>query len=574
MDKQSEIYKLKHSAAHLLAHAVKEIWPSAKLTLGPATETGFFYDFYLSEPLKESDLEKIEQKMREIAKRDLKIEGRQVSKKEALELYKDNEFKSEIIEGIEDETVGIYSQGDFFDLCEGGHIDSTKNLKHFKLMSVAGSYWRADRENAQLQRVYGVIFSTKDELFKYLKRIEEAKKYDHRVIGKKLDLFSFHEEAPGMPFFHDKGLKIFNKLIEHARKLQDEDGYQEIQTPLILNENLWKTSGHYDNYKEHMYFTSTEHEKSTNVLRPMNCPPGILIYKSTPHSYKEFPMKVAEFGKCHRFELSGVLHGLMRVRSFTMDDAHIFCTPEQISKEVEKVLILAEKTYKPFGFSKITMGLSTKPEKHIGSDQLWETATEALKTALENRKEDFVINEGDGAFYGPKIEIILEDTMGREWQCGTVQVDFFLPENFKLEYIDSDQSRKRPVMIHRAIYGSLERFMGILLEHYKGRLPFWLSPIQARVLTITEKQSSYAFDLYEKLKKANMRCEIDNSGDKINAQIRRSQLDQIPWMLVLGAKEEENKTITLRNLEGKQQFGLTVEELLQKAEELICEEWK
>jgi threonyl-tRNA synthetase len=561
MKEHNNLYKIRHSTAHLLAQAVTELYPEAILTLGPVKGHGFFYDFFLEERLKEADLEKIEAQMHEIAKRNEPIIGKQIPKKEALEIYKNNKFKTEIISGLDVETVGIFEQGKFFDLCEGGHVSSTGTLKNFKLTALAGSYWRANRENEQLQRISGIAFESKKDLEQHIEMIEDLKKYDHRLLGKQLDLFSFHDESPGMPFFHSKGLKIFNKLIDHSRALQERDGYLEIQTPLILSEKLWKTSGHYENYKENMYFAKVSGDDHKIAIRPMNCPPCIILYKERPHSYKELPLKMAEFGKCHRFELSGVLHGLFRVRSFTMDDAHIYCTEDQISDEVEKVLKLAEEVYKPFGFTKIRMAISTMPEKRIGSDALWEQATNALKTALTARGQDFIVNEGEGAFYGPKIEILIEDNMGREWQCGTVQIDFFLPKNFELEYIASDQSRKTPVIIHRAIYGSLERFMGILTEHYKGRFPLWLAPVQARVLTITDKQGGYAQNVCNKLRSCGIRAELDGHQDKISAQIKRAQLDYIPWMIVLGAKEEENKTVTLRTLDGKQEFGLTVEEL-------------
>lgn len=565
MDKSSQIYKVRHSAAHLLGQAVTELYPNVQLTLGPATDTGFFYDFFMIERLKETDLVTIETKMREIAARKLPITGKQISRKEALALYKNNKFKTEILNGIKDDTVSIYSQGDFSDLCEGGHVANTGELKYFRLTGLAGSYWRADKEREQLQRVSGVAFQTQADLDAYNKMVEDAIKYDHRALGKQLDLYSFHDEAAGMPFFHNKGLIIFNTLMAHARKLQAEAGYTEILTPLILREELWKTSGHYENYKDNMYFARVTKEDVPLGVKPMNCPGGILMYQEKPHSYRELPLRVAEFGKVHRFELSGVLHGLFRVRAFTQDDAHIYCTPAQAADEVVKVLEFAEKLYAPFNFSNVRFAISTMPAKRIGSDELWHEATEMLKTALNKRNTPFTINEGEGAFYGPKIEILLSDNMGREWQCGTVQVDFFLPQNFKLEYIDADQSRKTPVMLHRAIYGSLERFMGILVEHYKGRFPFWLSPIQARVLPISDKQSAYADSLATTLKQAGIRAEIDRSGDKISAQIRRAQMEEIPWMLVVGAKEQEANTATLRLRDGSQQEGLHINELLEKA---------
>lgn len=556
---------IRHSAAHLLAQAVLEIYPGTKMTIGPTTNNGFFYDFLPPKNFTEDDLPKIETKMKELSDKDYKIEGSLLTKDEAREKFKGNEFKQELIDGIKDDKVGVYCQGNFCDLCRGGHVESTGQIKHFKLMSVAGSYWRANRENAALQRIYGIAFETSKELRTYLKQIEEAKKYDHRKIGKQQDLFTFHEEAPGTPFFHDKGLKIYNKLIEYMRHMLKND-YQEIKTPMILNESLWHTSGHYENYKNNMYFTSVD---DTNYcIKPMNCPAGIMVYNEKPHSYKEFPLRIAEYGHVYRYELSGVLHGLFRVRSFTQDDAHVYCMPDQVVSEVEKMLELTTNVYNKFGFKDIKMAISTIPENHIGSVELWDEATEALKNSLENKGFEYVIQEGEGAFYGPKIEIVLTDAMGREWQCGTIQLDFFMPKNFNMEYIKSDQTKDTPVMIHRAIYGSIERFMGILIEHYKGRLPFWLAPVQARVLTITDDVSDYAKTVFAKLNENNIRVELDKSGDQISAQIKKSQLAQVPWMIVIGKKEQENGTVTLRKLDGKQEFGVNVDELVQRASEL------
>lgn len=567
MSKEERLHNLRHSAAHLLAQAVVQLFPGTKITIGPVTQTGFFYDFLPPQNFKEEDLPKIEEKMRELAKQNLPIQGKEISHEQAKELFKDNEFKIEIIENLApDEPISIYSQGDFIDLCKGGHVASTGELKHFKLIGVSGSYWRADREGTKLQRISGVAFETKEELDRYLARIEEAKLYDHRRLGKQLNLFSFHEEAPGIVFFHAKGTRIFNKLIDYLRALQDQAGYQEIRTPLVLHESLWKTSGHYENYKENMFFTNIE--KATHCVRPMNCPGGLLLYKERPHSYRELPLRVAEFGTVHRCELSGVLHGMFRVRGFTMDDAHIYCTPEQVADEVAGVLKLTTQVYRKFGFENFKMALATRPEKSIGSDELWQIGIDALKSGLEAAGFAYEINEGEGAFYGPKIEVHIKDAMGRDWQCGTVQVDFFLPQNFNIEYVDSDQSRKQPVLIHRAIYGSMERFIGILTEHYKGHFPFWLAPVQARVLTITDKQKAYAKTVLEKLKGHDIQAELDESGDQISAQIRHAQLDKIPWMLVIGKKEEEQGTVTLRHVDGKQEFGLTIEDLLAKADKL------
>ncbi len=560
-----KLFAMRHSAAHLLAHAITELFPGTILTIGPATEEGFFYDVLPTRNFKEEDLPVIEAKMHEIAKRGYPITGGQVPKDEARKLYVNNKFKNEIIESIPGETVGIYRQGDFFDLCKGGHVTSIDEIKYFALTGLAGSYWRADRTKDVLQRISGVAFLTQEDLDAYHKRVEDAKLYDHRRLGKQLDLFSFHEEAPGMVFFHPKGLQIYNALIDYSRKMQNAD-YQEIKTPIVLNEALWHQSGHYDNYRDNMYFTKT-HDESCCV-RPMNCPGSILVYNERPHSYRELPLRLSEYGLCHRYELSGVLHGILRVRAFTQDDAHIYCTMEQIVEEVMKVLTLANTMYKRFGFDNVTLVLTTRPEKSIGADEGWDYAIRSLQNALEQAGAPFTIKAGEGAFYGPKIEMHIQDALHRSWQCGTIQVDFFLPENFDMSYIDSDQSRKRPVIIHRAIYGSIERFLGVLLEHYKGAFPFWLAPVQARILVITDGQRSYAAEILQKLKQQNIRVEVDETGDQISAQIRRAQMDKIPWMLVLGKKEQEQQTVTLRDLAGKQEFGLTLDTLIERAQTL------
>ncbi len=566
LEKDQALYNIRHSAAHLLAQAVLDLYPKTIITIGPVTENGFFYDFLPEKNFKEEDLKIIEKRMRELAKKKFEITGKQVSKQEARELFKNNRFKLELIDQIEDETVGVYTQGDFVDLCKGGHVTTTKEIKHFKLMSISGAYWRADRSGTALQRITGVAFASKQELYDYLKLLEDAKKYDHRKLGKELKLFSFHDQAPGMPFFHHKGLILYRKLVGFTRSLQ-EGLYQEVRTPEIMNEQSWKTSGHYENYSDIMYFTKTA-DGETNCVKPMNCPGGILMYKEGLHSYRDLPMRVAEFGVVHRFELSGVRHGLLRVREFTQDDAHIYCTPEQTEQEIIGCLDLIKKVYKPFKFNKISFAVSTRPKKSIGTEAMWQQATDALCRGLERSDTPYVILEGEGAFYGPKIEVRVEDAMGREWQLGTIQVDFNLPERFEIEYIDTDQSRKTPVMIHRAIMGSIERFMGIILEHFKGVFPFWLAPEQVRVLTITEKQDAYAQDIFKKLRARNIRVECDSSGDQISAQIRRAQLEKIPVMLVLGAKEQENNTVTIRYVDGKQEFGLTLDMVYEKLDSL------
>lgn len=562
---QQQLHNIRHSAAHLIAHAVLELFPGTKLTIGPVTETGFFYDFLPVKNFKEEDLPLIEVRMHEIAKRNLSIVGRQVPKAEAREVFKDNKFKLELIDGIDSETVGVYRQGDWDDLCRGGHTATTGEVQYFKLMSISGSYWRADREGTALQRITGIAFTTKKDMDDYLQRLEDLKLYDHRRLGQQLDLFSFHDEAPGMPFFHAKGMIVYQGLIDFMRRLQRKD-YQEIRAPLILDTELWKQSGHYEHYKQNMFFTTIE-ERSYGV-RPMNCVCSALVYKERPHSYRELPMRIAEFGHVHRYEMSGTLHGLFRVRTFTQDDTHIYCTSDQLESEIGKLLALAQHVYKTFGFDNVEMMLSTRPEKFMGDIATFDQATESLKRAFETANIPYKIQEGDGAFYGPKIDMKIHDAMGREWQCGTVQVDYNLAKNFDLEYVDADQSRKRPAVIHRAILGSIERFFGILLEHHKGHLPFWLTPVQVRVLMITDGQKDYAQHIYQQLFDVGLRAELDESGDQISAQIRRAQMEKIPWMVVVGKKEQEQGTVTLRYVDGKQEFGLTVEALFEKAGKL------
>ena len=559
------LHNLRHSAAHLLAQAVLELFPGTKLTIGPVTEFGFFYDFLPVKNFKEEDLPVIEKRMRELAKKNYKIIGGQIPKDQARPMFKDNQFKLELIDGIADETVGVYHQGNFYDLCKGGHVDEIGEIKFFKLTAISGSYWRANRDGIALQRITGVAFATQEDMDAYFKRIEEAEMYDHRKLGKQLELFSFHDVSPGVPFFHHKGLLVYHKLIDFMRKLRGSL-YQEIKTPFILHESLWHTSGHYENYRENMFFTSAEDVPF--CVKPMNCPGAILHYQERPRSYKELPLRLAEFGFVHRRELSGVLHGLFRVRGFTQDDSHTFCTVDQIADAVKLILERADTIYKKFGFSNVKYFLSTRPEKSMGSDENWQKATDGLRSALEKQGLQYEVDEGGGAFYGPKIDIKILDAMGREWQCGTCQIDFNQPENFKLEYVDADQSRKRPVIIHVALYGSIERFLGILLEHFKGHLPFWLAPVQVRVLKITDGQADYANSVAEKLIAAGLRIELDHTGDQISAQIRRAQVDKVPWMIVLGKKEQEQNTVTLRLADGTQEFGLTVEEVCARAKEL------
>jgi threonyl-tRNA synthetase len=563
---QNDIMALRHSAAHLLAHAVMELYPQTILTIGPATPEGFFYDMLPARNFKEEDLPLIEARMKEIADRNLPLTHEPMSKEEARKLYKNNPFKLELIDGIPGDTVGIARQGDFYDLCKGGHVASTGLLKNLKLNNISGSYWRADRNGQALQRISGIVFFTAKDLADYEKAKEEAAKYDHRRLGKQLDLFSFHDEGVGFPFFHPKGKLVLNLMTAYMRRLQQEHGYQEISTPQMLSDELWKRSGHYAHYKDKMYFCFIDDQ--SYAIKPMNCPGSILIYKTRPRSYRELPLKLSEFGLVFRHELSGVLHGLMRVRSFTIDDTHIYCTPDQIEHEVITIIKMTYAMLKKYGFEHIDVAVATKPENAMGSDVLWQKATDALKHALDNAGIAYTINEGEGAFYGPKIEFQIKDSMGRSWQCGTIQVDFFQPENFDLHYIASSGKQERPVMIHQAIYGSLERFFAILLEHYKGHLPFWLAPEQIRILTITDAQKPYGQKVLEQLHAHGLRVEMDESSDQISGKIKRAQEEKIPWMLVLGQKEVDNNTITLRHTDGKQEFGLTLEQVLAKAQEL------
>lgn len=566
-DHNDELIILRHSAAHLLAHAISELYPTTQLTIGPATKEGFFYDVLPTINFKEEDLPLIAQRMQEIAERNIPLTHKQISKTEARQLYKDNRFKLQLIDEIPGETVGLAEQGNFYDLCRGGHVKSTGELKNFKLLHISGSYWKADRNNQPLQRISGTAFKTAKELRQYEQRIEEAQKYDHRKLGKQLDLFSFHEEGTGFPFFHEKGKIILQLLKDDLRQELRKLSYKEINTPVMLSVDMWKQSGHFDFYKDNMFFS--EIEKNDYAIRPMNCPGSILVYKERPRSYRELPLRLAEFGLVHRNELSGVLHGLFRVRSFTIDDAHIYCTVDQIKEEILQTIKLILKTFKKFGFETIKIYVSTRPTNALGTDEFWQKATDALTDALDETKTPYEIQAGEGAFYGPKIEFHIEDSMGRTWQCGTVQVDFFQPERFNLSYIAPSGQKERPVMIHRAIYGSLERFIGVLLEHFKGNLPFWLAPVQIKLLTITDEQRPYAEKLLAQLREHNIRAMCDESSDPISGKIKNAQLERVPWMLVVGAKEVENNTITLRHRDGKQEFNLSIDDIINKADSAI-----
>jgi threonyl-tRNA synthetase len=561
--KEKDLSVLRHSAAHLLAHAVTELFPTTILTIGPATKDGFFYDFLPEKSFKDEDLVRIEAKMHEISKRAIPLTHKQVDKSVAYELYKNNPFKRELIADIPGDTVGLAEQGDFYDLCRGGHVSSTADIQYFKLLHISGSYWRADKNKTALQRISGTAFYTQEAMDEFVQLREDALKYDHRRLGKELDLFSFHDEGVGFPFFHPHGKTVLNVLTARVRKYMRRGGYQEVSTPVMLSDSLWEKSGHDKHYRDNMYFS--EIDDRSYAIKPMNCPAGMLIYKERPRSYRELPLRFADFGVLHRHELSGVLSGLFRVRSFSQDDAHIFCTKDQIEEEVEKFIKLYDAVIKPFDFTTIVIGVSTKPAKAMGSDDLWDQATKALETALTKLGKKYTIYPGEGAFYGPKIEFGIEDSLKRVWQCGTIQIDLCNPDNFDLTYVTPEGTKERPVILHRAIYGSFERFFGILLEHYKGKLPFWLAPVQARILTITDEQKEYARAIMEDLLDADIRVELDESSDPISGQIKRAQSDRIAWMIVIGKKEVENKTLTLRYLDGKQEFGLTIAQVLEKA---------
>ncbi|HJM68837.1 MAG TPA: threonine--tRNA ligase [Candidatus Babeliales bacterium] len=566
MQNQEKLDILRHSAAHLLAHAVHQLYPATKLTLGPPTKEGFFYDMQTDENFKEQDLPKLEQRMRELSEQNIPISHRQISKEEAREIFKGNPFKLEMIDLLPSETVGLAEQGDFHDLCKGGHVDSTGDIKHFKLLNISGSYWRADRSGTPLQRISGTAFFSEKELNAYLQRLEDLKQYDHRRLGKQMELFAFHEEGPGFPFFLPKGRVVYNIMMDYMRKILRKYDHEEISTPNMLSADLWKQSGHYDHYKENMYFSEIDEKEF--AIKPMNCPGSILVYKGRPRSYRELPLRLAEIGQMHRHELSGVLNGLFRVRSFVMDDAHIYCTSEQIESEVLSLIKMIDEVMKKFGFDKIDVALSTRPEKAMGTDEMWKNAESSLTEALNKSGLKYKIQEGDGAFYGPKIDFKIKDSMDREWQCSTIQVDFNNPQNFDLNYINSKGEKERPVMIHRAIYGSFERFYGIILEHYKGNFPFWLAPEQVRVLTITDSANDYAQSIVDAFKKADTRITRDSSSDPISGKIKSAQLAKVPWMIIIGKKEQEKNCVSIRYQNGKQEQGLSLEDAIEKAKKL------
>ncbi|WP_455436287.1 threonine--tRNA ligase [Hungatella hathewayi] len=560
-----------HTTSHILAQAVKRLFPETKLAIGPSIADGFYYDFDRPEPFSPEDLEALETEMKKIVKEDLKLEYFTLPRKEAIALMqeKDEPYKVELIEDLpEEETISFYRQGEYTDLCAGPHLMTTGPVKALKLTSIAGAYWRGDEHNKMLTRIYGTSFPKASDLEAYLTRIEEAKKRDHRKLGKELGLFTIMDEGPGFPFFLPKGMVLKNALTNFWREIHEREGYVEIATPIMLNRSLWETSGHWDHYKENMYTTTIDDTEF--AIKPMNCPGSMLVYKSQPRSYRDLPLRMGELGLVHRHEKSGALHGLMRVRCFTQDDAHIYMTPEQITDEIKGVVRLIDEVYNMFGF-KYHVELSTRPEDSMGSDEDWEMATNSLREALDEMGYDYIINEGDGAFYGPKIDFHLEDSLGRTWQCGTIQLDFQLPLRFEAEYTGADGEKHRPIMIHRVLLGSIERFIGILIEHYAGKFPAWLAPVQVKVLPISDKNAAYAKDVYNTLKKNHIRCEIDERPEKIGYKIREAQLEKVPYMLVAGAKEEENHTVAVRYRDSGENVTMSVEDFAEMLKKEIEE---
>lgn len=552
---EDELPVLRHTASHILAQAVLRLFPGTKLAIGPAIDDGFYYDFDKDGGFTTDDLEKIEAEMKKIIKENLKIETYTLPRSEAIEYMKGRGeiYKVELIEDLpEDAPISFYKQGEFVDLCAGPHALYTKAIKAYKLTSIAGAYWRGSEKNKMLTRIYGTAFQDKEKLEEYLKMLEEVKRRDHRRLGKELGLFMLLEEGPGFPFFLPKGMTLKNTLVDYWRQIHQRENYLEVSTPLIMRKQLWEQSGHWDHYKDNMYTTKIEDEEF--CIKPMNCPGGVLVYKSEPHSYKDLPLRIGELGTVHRHERSGTLHGLMRVRCFTQDDAHIFMTRDQITEEIEGVVRLIDEVYSLFGF-KYHVELSTRPEDSMGSDEDWEAATEGLKKALDEMGLPYVINEGDGAFYGPKIDFHLEDSLGRTWQCGTIQLDFQMPQRFDIHYVGTDGEKHRPIMIHRVVFGSIERFIGILIEHYAGKFPAWLAPVQVKVLSVSEKSRPYANQILAELKTKGIRCEVDNRDEKIGYKIREAQLEKVPYMLVLGEKESDDGTVVAVRSRDKGDLG-------------------
>ena len=565
-DKQDELHVMRHTAAHVLAQAVKRLYPDAKFAYGPANEKGFYYDIDLGDvKLTDEDLQKIEAEMKKIIKENLPVKPFILPRDEAIKLMRDRgeDYKVEHIGDLpEDDEISFYQQGEYIDMCVGPHLTYTKGIKAFKLLGQSGAYWKNDKNNKMLTRIKGIAFLSQEDLDRYLKMMEEAEKRDHRKIGKEMGLFMLCDEAPGFPFFLPKGMALKNALIDYWRDIHYRDGYVEVSTPLIMNRKLWETSGHWDHYKDNMYSTIIDDE--VYCIKPMNCPGGVMVYKSRPHSYRELPLRVGELGIVHRHELKGALHGLFRVRCFTQDDAHIFMRKDQISDEIVGVVHLINEVYSKFGF-KYFIELSTRPENSMGSDEDWEAATDGLKAALERLNLPYIINEGDGAFYGPKIDFHLEDTLGRTWQCGTIQLDFQMPLNFNLEYTNDKGEKERPIMIHRVCYGSIERFIGILTEHFAGKFPVWLAPTQAKVLLVSEKFADYGKNVYEALKKAGVRVELDDRNEKIGYLIREAQVvDRVPYMIIIGQKEVDENVISIRNRDTLETVSMPLDDFIKK----------
>ncbi len=559
----------RHTASHVMAQAVKRLYPETKVAIGPSIENGFYYDFDKEIAFTQEDLVEIEKEMKKIVKEGIEITRFTMPRQEAIEFMKEKgeDYKVELIQDLpEDSIISFYQQGDFVDLCAGPHLMNTKAVKAFKLLNVAGAYWRGSENNKMLSRIYATAFAKKADMDEYLQKLEEAKKRDHRKLGKELELFTILDEGPGFPFFLPKGSILKNTLIDYWRQIHKKAGYQEISTPIILNKELWIRSGHWLHYRDNMYTTLIDEEEF--AVKPMNCPGGMLVYKTKQHSYRDLPIRMAELGLVHRHEMSGALHGLMRVRNFTQDDAHIYMMPEQIKDEIKKVIDLIDEVYNVFGY-KYSMELSTRPEKSMGRDEDWETATSALKEAMDEKGLPYIINEGDGAFYGPKIDFHLEDCLGRTWQCGTIQLDFQMPEKFELEYVGKDGEKHRPVMIHRVAFGSIERFIGILIEHFAGAFPTWLSPVQVKVLSISDKYLEYAKQVEAALNDNDIRVELDDRAEKIGYKIREARMERVPYLLIVGQNEEENKTVSVRSRAKGDEGSLKLEDFISKVKEEI-----
>ena len=559
----AKVYR--HTASHILAHAVKRLYPGVKLGIGPAIENGFYYDFEFEEPISSDDLKAIEKEMKKIVKEKLPIRRREMSREEAKQLFQERgePYKLELISELpEGEVISCYEQGDFIDLCTGPHLPHSGMVKAFKLTGLAGAYWRGDERNPMLQRIYGTAFPDKDRLNQYLNMLEEAKKRDHRKLGRELELFSLHEEAPGFPFLHNNGAIVWQELTDYWRREHRRAGYEEIKTPLILNRSLWEQSGHWDHFRENMYFTRIDEQDY--AVKPMNCPGAMLVYRSKMHSYRDLPRRIAEMGVVHRHELSGTLHGLLRVRSFTQDDAHIFMLPSQVEDEVGKVIDLMDLFYSVFGFN-YRVELSTRPEKAMGTQEMWDKATSILGRVLDSRNVDYKLNEGDGAFYGPKIDFHLEDCLGRSWQCGTIQLDFQMPEKFDLTYVGEDGEKHRPAVIHRVIYGSMERLLALLIEHYGGAFPVWMAPVQVSVIPVTDRSHEYARKIHDHLQEASFRVTLDDRNEKVGYKIREAQVKKIPYMLIVGDKEEESGQVAVRRRDrgdlGAEDLSVFIEKL-------------